>query len=122
MLLVFPAAPGLQGDGGNVTLGLLGGDSVAGGDNAPTGTPTPLQWSSGFVYQVRGTASNGQTTSKLLPHSSRVNGGHLDTFTVPQIEIWSFQSSTIVARTVSYFGIAKRRLIQVKTRMVEKIG
>lgn len=43
VLRLLPAAPGLQGEGGNVTLGLLGGESVAGGDNAPAGTPMELQ-------------------------------------------------------------------------------
>lgn len=55
---VFPTAPGLQGEDGKVTLGLLGGESVAGGDNASAGMPTLLQYSSGFTYQVRGTVSN----------------------------------------------------------------
>lgn len=43
VLRLFPAAPGLQGEGGKVTDGLLGGESVAGGDNAPAGTPIALQ-------------------------------------------------------------------------------
>lgn len=36
---LLPAAPGLQGE---VTLGLLGGESVAGGDRAAAGTPMAL--------------------------------------------------------------------------------
>lgn len=39
---LLPAAPGLHGEGGSVTLGLLGGESVAGGDRAPAGTPMAL--------------------------------------------------------------------------------
>lgn len=54
--LLLPRPPGLQGDGGK-TLGLFGGESVAGGDKAPAGTPTGLQCSSGFMYQDRDTAS-----------------------------------------------------------------
>lgn len=38
-LRLLPAAPGLQGE---VTLGLLGGESVAGGDKAAAGTPMAL--------------------------------------------------------------------------------
>lgn len=38
-LRLLPAAPGLQGE---VTLGLLGGESVAGGDRAAAGTPMAL--------------------------------------------------------------------------------
>jgi len=56
--LLLPGTPGLQGDDGNViTLGLPGGERVAGGDRAPAGTPTGLQCSSGFMCQLRGTAS-----------------------------------------------------------------
>lgn len=58
VLELLPGTPGLQGDDGNViTLGLPGGERVAGGDRAPAGTPTGLQCSSGFMCQVRGTAS-----------------------------------------------------------------
>lgn len=58
MLELLPGTPGLQGEGGNaITLGLLGGERVTGGDKAPAGIPTGLQWSSGFMCQVRGTAS-----------------------------------------------------------------
>lgn len=38
-LRLLPAAPGLQGE---MTLGLLGGESVAGGDKAAAGTPMAL--------------------------------------------------------------------------------
>jgi len=59
MLELLPGTPGLQGEDGSVimALGLPGGERVAGGDKAPAGTPTGLQWSSGFMCQVRGTAS-----------------------------------------------------------------
>jgi len=58
VLELLPGTPGLQGEDGSVImLGLPGGERVAGGDKAPAGTPTGLQWSSGFMCQVRGTAS-----------------------------------------------------------------
>lgn len=44
VLELLPGTPGLQGEDGSViTLGLLGGERVAGGDKAPAGTPTGLQ-------------------------------------------------------------------------------
>lgn len=44
VLELLPGTPGLQGEDGSViTLGLPGGERVAGGDKAPTGTPTGLQ-------------------------------------------------------------------------------
>lgn len=66
VLELLPGTPGLQGEDGSViTLGLPGGERVAGGDNAPAGTPTGLQWSSGFMCQVRGTASVTKNEKKL---------------------------------------------------------
>jgi len=73
MLELLPGTPGLQGEDGNaMTLGLPGGERVAGGDRAPAGTPTGLQCSSGFMCQLRGSASAARKEMRFLsPRSFR---------------------------------------------------